>query len=198
MAKARATSYRVNEQVRSPQVRLIDENNEQVGIVDTTEALRRAQEAGMDLVEVAITERPPVCRIMDYGKFKYQMKKKARKHHEQPLKEVRMRPKTDENDRTIKVNHALRFLNKGCKVQFTMQFRGRERAHRDLALEIFRSVLDELGELVKVERPPGMDGRHMVMILVPNKAAFAKHGPQRKLSAVEDLVSADELRAART
>jgi translation initiation factor IF-3 len=187
MAKRTTSSFRTNEQIRIPQVRLINEHNEQVGIVQTNEALRLAREAGMDLVEVAPTERPPVCRIMDYGKFKYHIKKKARRHQEQQLKEVRMRPKTDDHDRTIKINRALRFLNRGSKVQFTMQFRGRERAHRDIAVEIFRGVVEELGELVKVERPPRMDGRHMIMILAPNKAAFEKVVAAGKVPTVEEL-----------
>jgi translation initiation factor IF-3 len=136
--------------------------------------MRRAREAGMDLVEVAKNEHPPVCRIMDYGRFKYHQKKKAQKHHEQQLKEVRLRPKTDDNDRAIKLNRALKFLSKGDKVQFTMQFRGRERAHREVGVIILRRVVDDLGELVKVERPPGMDGRHMIMIVAPVKPEFQK------------------------
>jgi len=187
MAKGTTSSFRTNEQIRIHQVRLINEQNEQIGIVETNDALRLAREAGMDLVEVAPTERPPVCRIMDYGKFKYHIKKKARKHQEQTLKEVRMRPKTDNHDRTIKINRALRFLSRGCKVQFTMQFRGRERAHREIAIQIFRGVVEELGELVKVERPPSMDGRHMIMILAPNKGAFSKLAPQGKLLTLDDL-----------
>jgi translation initiation factor IF-3 len=190
MAKGTTSSFRVNEQIRVPQVRLIDENNEQLGIVDVAQAQQRAREAGMDLVEVARNERPPVCRIMDYGKFKYHMKKKVRKRHEQQLKELRMRPKTDENDRTIKMNRALRFLSKGDKVQFTMQFRGRERAHREVAITIFRELVDELGELVKVERPPSMDGRHMVMILAPNTAAFEKLSEDGKAPTIEEVAHA--------
>ena len=192
MAKGTTSSYRANEQIRVPQVRLIDENNNQVGIIDTIEALRRARDADMDLVEVAGSEQPPVCRIMDYGKFKYHMKKKVRKHHEQQLKEVRMRPKTDKNDRAIKINRALKFLSKGNKVQFTMQFRGRERAHREIAIGIFRDVVDELGELVKVERPPSMDGRHMVMILTPNKPAFEKFTQAGKTPTLSDLAAVAE------
>lgn len=195
MAKGTASSYRSNEQIRAPQVRLVNELNEQLGIIPVTEALQLARHAGLDLVEVAPGERPPVCRIMDYGKFKYHLKKKARKRHEQQLKEVRIRPKTDDNDRAIKVNRALRFLSKGNKVQFTMQFRGRERAHRDIAIGIFRSVLDELGELVKVERPPSMDGRHMIMILAPNKAAFEKHAQTARPQAATDLAG-DRISAA--
>jgi translation initiation factor IF-3 len=195
MAKG-TSSYRSNEQIRLPQVRLIDENGEQLGVVETIDALQRARNAGLDLVEVAPTERPPVCRIMDYGKFKYHMKKKVRKHHEQQLKEVRMRPKTDDNDRTIKINRALKFLSKGSKVQFTMQFRGRERAHREVAVRIFRGVVEELGELVKVERPPGMDGRHMIMILAPNKAAFERLAQEGKPLTVRELAHANQPPAA--
>ncbi len=192
MAKGTTSTFRANEQIRIPQVRLIDENNNQLGIVETFEAMRYAREAGMDLVEVARNERPPVCRIMDYGKFKYHMKKKGRKHHEQQLKEVRMRPKTDDNDRMIKMNRALKFLSKGDKVQFTMQFRGRERAHREVAVRIFRGVVEELGELVKVERPPSMDGRHMIMILAPNKTVFEKYAAAGKKVTLEELADAQQ------
>ena len=197
MAKGTTSTYRANEQIRISQVRLIDEHNNQLGIVETFEAMRQAREAGMDLVEVARNERPPVCRIMDYGRFKYHMKKKVRKHHEQQLKEVRMRPKTDRNDRVIKMNRALKFLSKGSKVQFTMQFRGRERAHRDVAVAIFRGVVEELGELVKVERPPSMDGRHMIMILAPNKPAFAKYATAGRKLTLEELPGASEPSAVR-
>jgi translation initiation factor IF-3 len=192
MAKGTVSSYRANEQIRLPQIRLIDETGEQLGIVATADALQRARDADLDLVEVAPNERPPVCRIMDFGKFKYHLKKKGRKHVEQHLKEVRMRPKTDDNDRTIKMNRALKFLSKGSKVQFTMQFRGRERAHREVAIEIFRQVTEELGELVKVERPPSMDGRHMVMILAPNKPAFEKLAEKGIAASVDKLAKAHE------
>lgn len=195
MAKGTTANYRTNEQIRLPQVRLIDENNNQVGVVDTYEALRRAREAGMDLVEVARNERPPVCRIMDYGKFKYHMKKKTRKHHEQQLKEVRLRPKTDYNDRVIKINRALKFLAKGDKVQFTMQFRGRERAHRELGIVIFRAIIDDLNELIRVERSPGMDGRNLIMILSANKPAFDKLIAAGKKLTLEDIVGENKIRA---
>ena len=196
MAKGSTTSsFRANEQIRIPQVRLIDENNNQIGIVETFEALRRARDAGMDLVEVARTERPPVCRIMDYGRFKYHQKKKSNKAHEQQLKEVRMRPKTDQNDRTIKINRALKFLSKGNKVQFTMQFRGRERAHRDVATNIFTAVAQELGDLIKIERPPSMDGRHMIMILAPQKPAFDKLEKAGLKPTLEDLAELNQAKA---
>ena len=129
-----------------------------------------AREVNLDLVEVAPKERPVVCRIMDYGKWKYSQKKRHKKHHhEQQLKEVRIRPKTDDNDRQIKVNRAIRFLKKGDKVQFTMVFRGRERAHREIGVEILMRLAKDMGDLIKLERPPSMDGRNMVMIVSPNK-----------------------------
>lgn len=143
----------------------------QVGIISTDEALRRAREAGLDLVEVAPHERPPVCRIMDYGKWKYQQKKKVKKHHEQQLKEVRMSPKTDARDKEIKVARACKFFEQGDKVQFTMLFRGRERFHQDRGIVIFQAIIDQLGEAVKVERPPRTEGRRMTMVLSPGKIA---------------------------
>lgn len=137
----------------------------------TSEALRLAREAGMDLVEVSPNEKPPVCRIMDYGKSKYDQRKKQKQHksHDQVLKEVRLRPKTDDNDRMIKMNRAKSFLESGYKVQFTMLFRGRERAHQGLALEKFNDIVKTFGDIVKVERPARMDGRRMTMVLAPVK-----------------------------
>ena len=126
----------------------------------------------MDLVEVAPNVRPPVCRLMDYGKWKYLQKKNVKRHHEQQTKEVRLRPKTDTHDRAIKISRAIEFFKKGDKVQFTMVFRGRERFRREVAFEVFKSIMDQFGTRVKVERPPSMDGRHMVMILSAAKDAF--------------------------
>ncbi|MHC4443517.1 MAG: translation initiation factor IF-3 [Planctomycetota bacterium] len=162
--------HRCNEQIRLSPIRLVDQDNEQIGIVPTNEALERARAAGMDLVEVAPNERPPVCRIMDYGKFKYsQKKKKKQKHHEQKLKEVRLHPKTSEHDREIKVNQAIAFLEKGDKVQFTMIYRGRERFHQELGYDIFKSIVEELGDKVRVERPPRSEGARTTMVLAPAK-----------------------------
>lgn len=165
-------NLRCNEQIRVSPVRLIGDNNEQLGIVSNLEALRMAREAGLDLVEVAPNVRPPVCRLMDYGKWKYQQKKNVKRTHEQQLKEVRLRPKTDTHDREIKINRAIKFFKKGDKVQFTMVFRGRERSHRDIGFATFREIIEYFGAKVKIERAPSMDGRHMVMILVPVKGAF--------------------------
>lgn len=165
---------RRNEQIRISPVRVIGEAGEQLGVMPVNEAMRMAHEAGMDLVEVAPNVRPPVCRIMDYGKWKYLQKKKTKKSHEQALKEVRLRPKTDDHDRGIKLRQAEKFLKAGDKVQFTMRFRGRERAHREIAFASLREIADQLGEKVKVERPPSMDGRNMIMILSPVKGAWGE------------------------
>jgi translation initiation factor IF-3 len=174
---------------------VIGENNEQLGVMPTSEAQRMAREAGLDLVEVAPTVRPPVCRIMNYGKWKYLQKKNTKKHHEQQLKEVRMRPKTDTHDREIKVKQAIKFLAEGDKVQFTMQFRGREQAHREIGYATFRSIIEELGARVKVERTPLVEGRNMLMIVAPVKGAFdgeaAKLADQTKPGAEPVRAAAD-------
>jgi translation initiation factor IF-3 len=165
-----AQSHRCNEQIRLSPIRLIDEKNDQIGIVPTDEALGRARDAGLDLVEVAPNERPPVCRIMDYGKFKYSQKRKQKhKAHEQKLKEVRFHPKISEHDSERLVNRAVQFLEKGDKVQFTMLFRGRERFHQDLGYDMFKGIIERLGESVRVERPPRNEGRRLIMILSPAK-----------------------------
>jgi translation initiation factor IF-3 len=114
---------------------------------------------------------------MDYGKWKYSQKKNVKKHHEQQTKEVRLRPKTDTHDREIKLKQAIKFFKRGDKVQFTMVFRGRERLRREVALDVFRSIVDEFGQRVKVERPPSMDGRHMVMVMSAAKEAFDDEKP---------------------
>lgn len=164
---------RCNEQIRLPSIRLIDEKNEQIGVVPTIEALRRAREAGLDLVEVAPTERPPVCRIMDFGKFKYSQnqKKKKQKHHLQKLKEIRLHPDVGEHDRDIKVSRAAKFLEEGDKVQFTMVFHGRERFHKEIGFDIFKLIIDKVGEKGKVERPPRIEGQRMVMVFSPGKVS---------------------------
>lgn len=163
---------RINDQIRISPLRIIGPDNEQIGIMTNTEALARARDLGLDLVEVAPQARPPVCRMMDYGKWKYSQKKNVKKSHEQTLKEVRLRPKTDSHDREIKIKRATRFLKKGHKVQFTMIFRGRERSHREIGFQTFQSILVEFGQRVKVERSPSVEGRLMVMIVAPVKGAF--------------------------
>lgn len=150
---------------------MIDHEGNQRGVVPTAEAQGMAREAGLDLVEVSPNERPPVCRIMDYGKHKYDQKKRQKQqhHHENVMKEIRLRPKTDDHDRKIKIDKASEFVKAGHKVQFTMLFRGRERAHQDLAMLSFNEILVFFGEAVKVERPVKMEGRRMTMVVAPAK-----------------------------
>jgi translation initiation factor IF-3 len=154
-------------------VRLIDGQNNQVGIVETDEALAKAREIGLDLVEVAPTSDPPVCRIMDYGKWVYEQKRKTREahkkhqHHATTLKEIRLRPETDTRDMEIKLKHAHDFLDKGHKVQFTMFFRGRQMLHRDHGYAILEEITQSLQEVAKIERPASLSGRRMTLLLVP-------------------------------
>jgi translation initiation factor IF-3 len=157
-------------------VRLIDESNNQVGIVDTREALAKAREVGLDLVEVAPTSDPPVCRVMDYGKWLYEQKRKIREAHKAQkkdqrhagtLKEIRLRPETDKHDLDIKLRHAHEFLEKGHKVQFTMFFRGRQMLHRDHGYAMLEQITQTLEDLAKVERPARMAGKRMTLLLVP-------------------------------
>lgn len=167
-----AKALRLNAQIRISPIRVIDQDQRQLGIVPLKEALDLARNAGLDLVEVSPTERPPVCRIMDYGKFKYDRKKRQKQAshgHVISIKEIRIRPKTDAHDRSIKMERAKRFLDEGHKVQFTMLFRGRERFHKDRAIDIFDAILLEFGETVKVERRPMMEGRRMTMVIAPVK-----------------------------
>ncbi|MBM4103096.1 MAG: translation initiation factor IF-3 [Planctomycetes bacterium] len=174
--------FRINEKIRVSPVRLIDESNAQIGVVAVQEALDRAREAGLDLVEVSPNSEPPVCRIMDYGKFLYQQKRKAKlsqkKQHVMTLKEIRMRPKIGNHDRDIKIKHAAEFLERGDKVQFTMMFRGREMMYVDHANEVMKEIVQTLQEIARVERPAELLGKRMNMILVPVKVSGSKPAEQ--------------------
>lgn len=161
-----------------PQVRLIDHEGNQIGVIATLEALRMARDVEMDLVEVAPTERPPVCRIMDFGKQKYRQRKKQKKHvHEQQLKEVRLRPNTDTHDLDVKMKKAQEFLKRGDRVQFTMLMRGRERFHSDMAIGSMREMAEKLADVAHVERPARAEGRRITMVMVPGKAASPASRP---------------------
>ena len=159
----------MNERIRVPEVRLIDENGDQVGVIPTDDARSRAREAGLDLVEVAPDARPPVCRLMDYGKYKYEQRKKQQKAREKQhrirIKGIRLRPKTDEHDFQVKLKRARKFLEQGNKVQVTLLFRGREMAHIDLGRNLLLRFAEELAELSTVERMPKMEGRRMTLLL---------------------------------
>jgi translation initiation factor IF-3 len=173
---------RCNERIRLTPIRLIDHEGNQVGVVETRDALARAREVGLDLVEVAPQSRPPVCRIMDYGKWKYAQSKKERKSHSSKsaeLKEMRIRtPKISQHDLEIKVTHARGFLLRGDRVQFTLWMRGRELAHQDLGREILNSIKAKLVGVAKVERDMGMEGRSLSMLLTPLAAAKAGGKPK--------------------
>lgn len=151
-------------------------------MIAVQEALDRAREAGLDLVEVSPNSEPPVCRIMDYGKFLYQQKRKVKlsqkKQHVMTLKEIRMRPKIGNHDRDIKIKHAAEFLERGDKVQFTMMFRGREMMYVDHANEVMKEIVQTLQEIAKVERPAELLGKRMNMILVPVKVSGSKPADQ--------------------
>jgi translation initiation factor IF-3 len=165
----RKDHQRVNEQIRISPVRLIGVNGEQLGVVPTQQALDLAREANLDLVEVAATERPPVCKIMDYGKFRYQQshKTKKAKTHQQKLKEIRVRPKTGDHDVDTKINQARRFLEHKDKVLVYVLFKGRELQHIDEGRRIIANILEKLADVAKIEKAPSMEGKRMTAMLAP-------------------------------
>jgi translation initiation factor IF-3 len=171
-------STRINERIRVPEVRLIGPDGQQVGILKTAEALRIAQEQDLDLVEVAPDAKPPVCRILDYSKYKYeqnQRQKAARKHQQQiVIREIKFRPKIAEHDYATKKGHVTRFLKARDKVKVTIMFRGREVAHPERGEIILNRLAEELGELAVVEQRPQQDGRNMTMMLGPGRLAMAE------------------------
>ncbi len=173
-----------------PKVRVISETGEQLGVLSTRDAIERARDAGLDLVEVAPQSVPPVCKILDFGKYKYQMQKKEqqakKKQHVTELKELRMRPKTDTHDVQIKMGRAREFLEDGCKVQFTMIFRGREQLYRDIGRQTFNDIVAKLDDVGKLERDIKIEGRRMIMIMVPKGPPKKHKGPQTQTSAVMD------------
>ncbi len=159
----------MNDQIRVQKVRLISPEGEQIGIVPTSEALEKAINYGLDLVEVSPNAKPPVCRIMDFGKYKYEQSKKEKiskkKQHTVTVKEIRLRPRTDEHDLETKLRHARKFLEQKNKVKITILFRGREMAYQDFGTELMEKVQDDLEDVAKVEADPKMEGRRMIMIL---------------------------------
>ncbi|MEZ6140715.1 MAG: translation initiation factor IF-3 [Zavarzinella sp.] len=158
----------MNEQIRFSPVRVVGAEGEQLGIIPTSQALEIARESGMDLVEVAARERPPVCKIMDYGKFRYEQSKSSKtKSHQQKLKEIRVRPKTGEHDVETKVNQAKKFLEHHDKVLVNVIFRGREMQHIEEGQRIMQMVLEQLAEFCKIEKPASMEGRRMTALLAP-------------------------------
>lgn len=164
---------RRNDEITLAEVRVIGPNGEQIGILTIEEALASAREAGQDLVEVAPNSEPPVCRIMDYGKFVFEQSKKAqsarRKQKQIQIKEVKFRPGTDEGDYQVKMRNLVKFLTQGDKTKVTLRFRGREMAHQELGVELLQRVRKDLEEIGTVEQFPLMEGRQMVMVIAPKK-----------------------------
>jgi translation initiation factor IF-3 len=173
-----------------PEVRLSGLENEPLGVVSLTEALRMAGELDVDLVEIAATATPPVCRLMDYGKFKYQEQKKAAEAKAKQtvieIKEIKFRPGTDDGDYNIKMRNIKRFLAEGDKCKITLRFRGREITHQDLGMALLNRIRDELGDLILVEQFPKLEGRQMIMMIAPGR----KKQPVAKAAAAEGTAAA--------
>jgi translation initiation factor IF-3 len=173
---------RINERIRVPQVRLIGADGEQLGIVDTSEALKKAQEAELDLVEVAPNSKPPVTKLLDYSKYKYEQEQKqkaARKHQQQVnVREIKLRPKIATHDYETKKGHVERFLRQRDKVKVTIMFRGREQAHPERGRALLDRLTGDLGELAVVEQEPLQEGRNMSMLLAPTREAAAAQQAQ--------------------
>jgi len=187
-----STEPRINDRIRVPEVRLVGPNGEQVGIVRIEDALRLAQEADLDLVEVAAQARPPVCKLMDYGKFKYETAQKARESRRNQqltvIKEQKLRPKIDPHDYQTKKGHVARFLSHGNKVKVTIMFRGREQSRPELGYRLLQKLAEDVAELGFVESNPKQDGRNMIMVLAPHKNIKPRPVKQEQ----DGVVEADE------
>ncbi len=192
---------RINERIRVPQVRLIDDDGAQVGIKATNEALEYAYSKNLDLVEVAAQADPPVARVMDYGKYRYEQEQKAklaRKHQSQVhVKEIKLRPKIAIQDYETKKGHVVRFLNQRAKVKVTIMFRGRETTHPERGRDLLMRLAEDVKEIGMVESPPLLDGRNMVMLLGPTKnAGVSKDAKAEDIESSEEAVQADGQRQA--
>lgn len=174
IAKQADKRNRLNRDITAPQVRLIGSDGDQIGVVDIEQALRHAADASLDLVEISPNAEPPVCRVMDYGKFVFEQKKQKqeqrKKQKQVQVKEIKFRPGTDIGDYTVKLKKLREFLEGGDKAKVTMRFRGREHAHRELGAELLQKVEKDLEEISQVEQRPMMEGRQMIMVLGPKKS----------------------------
>ena len=162
---------RINEAIRAREVQLISDTGENLGVVGRFDALAKAQEAGLDLVEISPNANPPVCKILDYGKFKYEQQKKAAEQKKKQkvieIKEIKMRPNIDDHDYDVKIRAMKRFFEEGDKVKVTLRFRGREMAHMELGMQLLQRVKTDFAEKTKVEAEPKLEGRQMIMVLAP-------------------------------
>jgi translation initiation factor IF-3 len=186
----------VNERIRVPQVRLISETGDQVGVIPTEQALRYAQERDLDLVEVAADARPPVCRVLDYSKYKYEQDQKAkaaRKHQQQvTIREMKLRPKIATHDYETKRGHVRRFLDNGDKVKVTIMFRGRETTHPERGEQLLMRLAEDVEDLGTIEQRPSLDGRNMTMVMNPLKAKERKPEPNKKSKGKRAEPAAEE------
>ncbi|MBL0338536.1 MAG: translation initiation factor IF-3 [Rhodospirillaceae bacterium] len=173
-ANTERDTTRVNQQINSSTVRLIDAAGEMVGVVPLKVALAKAMEAGLDLIEVSPNASPPVCKILDYGKYKYEAQKRRneakKKQKVIEIKEIKIRPGIDDHDYDVKLKSIVRFLDEGDKVRVTLRFRGREMMHHDLGMQLLERMRTDLGDKAKIEQSPRLEGRQMVMALAPNKS----------------------------
>ena len=185
---------RINDRIRVPEVRLVGPNGEQVGIVAIGDALRLAQEADLDLVEVAADARPPVCKLMDYGKWKYENAQKAREARRNQshtvIKEMKLRPKIDPHDYETKKGHVVRFLKAGDKVKITIMFRGREQSRPELGYRLLQRLAADVEELGVVEAAPKQDGRNMIMVMAPHRGAQPQPTRARRAEPEVDAAAA--------
>lgn len=206
MANERAQDRRINTMIRVPEVRLIGPEGEQYGVLETSAALQRAQDMGYDLVEISPTAQPPVCKIMDYGKFRFEEEKRMKDSRKKQkiirVKEVKFRPITDDHDFEYKVRNGIKFLERGDKLKVTIRFRGREMAHQDLGMRVIDRVRDLIQQSVAIieERKPLFEGRNLIMILSPAKKSVARRdtpdggaqGDDEEIEEIEVLEEDDD------
>jgi translation initiation factor IF-3 len=173
LAIAQEREARINGEITAREIRLVGMEGEQIGVVSLREAMALAEENDVDLVEISPTAQPPVCKLMDYGKFKYEQSKKRheakQKQKQVQIKEIKFRPGTDDGDYNVKLRNLIRFLNDGDKAKITLRFRGREMAHQDIGLALLKRVEADLAEIATVEQFPKLEGRQMVMMIAPKK-----------------------------
>ncbi|MDM0005891.1 translation initiation factor IF-3 [Variovorax sp. J22G73] len=185
--------HRLNREIMAPEVRLVGPENEPLGVMSLSEALRLAGEADVDLVEVVAAANPPVCRLIEYGKFKYHEQKKAAEAKSKQkvieVKEIKFRPGTDDGDYNIKMRNIKRFLDEGDKCKITLRFRGREITHQELGLALLQRIRDELGDLIMVEQFPKLEGRQMIMMIAPGRKKAGGGAPKPAADAAAPAAS---------
>jgi translation initiation factor IF-3 len=190
--KEKSDGLRVNRDIRAPQVRVIDDNGQMAGVMSVPEALRLAEDKGLDLIEIAPTAQPPTCKIMDYGKYKYENKKKAAAARKKQVivvvKEIQMRPRTDQHDFETKMKHAKRFLLNGDKVKVNMRFLGRELAHQELGIALMNKAIAFVNEVAMIESSPRMEGKQMYLLLAPDPLKIKDYLKAHPPKAVEEIL----------